>query len=404
MHGCGGGGCAGGDLVRIVLLGLGLQGRAVLYDLSRAPGMDELVAADAAVDVSALGNLLAPDAPVRFEKVDASDPADLARLFAPAPDVVIDMLPRQFHRTVAEVAIAAGAHYVNASYTGEVAELDDRAREAGVVLMPEAGLDPGIDLVLAGEAVGRFEAVDEFISYGAGVPDGPAANNPLKYKITWTFEGVLASYFRPARLVEGGQVVDIPPEDQFANRFVHAVAVPGVGVLEAFPNGDAVRYVERLGLAGQVRTAGRYAMRWPGHCQFWKALVDLGFLDERPLDGLRPQLAPREFLRALLEPQLQYAPDERDVAIVRVQVAGVRDGRRERLVFEMIDRRDLATGLFAMNRTVGFTASIVAQMIARGEIAGSGLLSPLTDVPFAAFIDELRQRGIQVTERSEPAS
>jgi saccharopine dehydrogenase-like NADP-dependent oxidoreductase len=101
-------------------------------------------------------------------------------------------------------------------------------------------------------------------------------------------------------------------------------------------------------------------------------------------------------VRNLLEPQLQYGDDDRDVAVIRVDVRGLKDGRRRRVLSQVVDLRDLESSLLAMNRTVGYTASIGAQMILRGDIRKRGLLSPLTDIPTNTFFTELRQRGIRV--------
>lgn len=179
----------------------------------------------------------------------------------------------------------------------------------------------------------------------------------------------------------------------------HTVDVPGLGEMEAFPNGNAVEYARRLGIEDTVRAAGRYALRWPGHRRLWQALVQLGFLEQAPVPGLPGQVSPREFLRWHLEPRLQYKPDESDVVVVRIQVEGIRDGRRCRLVFDVVDRKDTSTGLTAMSRTVGFSASIAAQMIAQGTITARGLLSPIRHVPYAPFLAELAGRGIVVREQ-----
>ena len=110
----------------------------------------------------------------------------------------------------------------------------------------------------------------------------------------------------------------------------------------------------------------------------------------------------KRYLAAVLEPHLHYAPDERDIVIVRVEVRGVRDGQSVRSVHTMIDWRDLDTGHTAMSRTVGYTASIAAQMLARGQIQKRGLLSPLNDVPYAPFVRELARRNIQIKSESVP--
>jgi lysine 6-dehydrogenase len=111
----------------------------------------------------------------------------------------------------------------------------------------------------------------------------------------------------------------------------------------------------------------------------------------------------RRYLAAALAPLLQYAPDERDLAIIRMAVTGRRGGRPVRLVREIVDRRDLRSGLTAMSRTVGFTASIGAQLAAGGHVTRRGLLSPVTDLPYDSFIAALDARGIVVSSREEAA-
>ena len=98
-----------------------------------------------------------------------------------------------------------------------------------------------------------------------------------------------------------------------------------------------------------------------------------------------------------LEPRLQYEQDERDTVIIRVVAEG--EGYRSpRLIFDLVDYRDPESGLMAMNRTVGFPASIAARMIVSGIIEERGLLSPAIHVPYGPFITELRARGIHVRE------
>jgi saccharopine dehydrogenase-like NADP-dependent oxidoreductase len=319
--------------------------------------------------------------------------------------VVIDLLPVPYIGTVAASAVRHGVHLVNTFYvTPELAALNDEAEARGVTLLPELGMDPGIDLLMLGDAVKAVDEVTEIVSYGAGIPEPAAADNAIRYKVSWTFEGVLRSYLRPARLIDDGQVVELSDRVQFKPEHIHHVEVEGFGPLEAYPNGDAVAYVRQLGLDERRMTrAGRYALRYPGHSAFWSTMVDLHLLDDEVtlVEGARVNR--RKFLAAALEPHLQYAPDERDAAIIRVEVGGRRDGRPVRVVREVVDLRDLETGLTAMSRTVGFTASIGAQLIAGGTVDTRGLLSPLRDLPYDVFARELASRGIAITGRETAA-
>jgi saccharopine dehydrogenase-like NADP-dependent oxidoreductase len=97
-----------------------------------------------------------------------------------------------------------------------------------------------------------------------------------------------------------------------------------------------------------------------------------------------------------LEPQLQLSKDERDIALIRVDASGIKDGKKKRIIYQLIDKRDLTTGFTAMTRTVGFSISVGAQMILRGDIKKRGVLSPAKDVPFNIFIEELEKRGLKL--------
>jgi len=294
--------------------------------------------------------------------------------------------------------VRAGVHFVNTSYASpELRALAPDAEARGVTLLPEMGMDPGIDLVLCGEAVRSLDEVMDFLAYGSGIPEPGADDNPIRYKVSWTFEGVLRSYHRTGRLVRDGRVVTVGEREQLLPQHLHVVDVEAVGPLECYPNGDVVGYLELLGLdASRLRRAGRYSMRYEGHAAFWRPAVELGLLDDEPVMVDGRAVDRRRFLAAALEPRLQYAEEERDLAILRIEVAGVRDGRDVRIVHEVLDRKDLASGLTAMSRLVGFTASIGAQMIGSGVITRRGLLSPAVDVPSAPFLDGLRARGVEV--------
>jgi lysine 6-dehydrogenase len=237
------------------------------------------------------------------------------------------------------------------------------------------------------------------LCYGAGFPEPIAANNPIQYKVSWTFEGVMKSYRRAGRIIREGKIVNNSDSEMFSAENMHLVDIPGIGSLEAYPNGDALPYADLLGIEhATLRSIGRYAMRWPGHCAFWKTIVDLHLLDSDPVmvDGVA--VIPQHFMAAAMAPYLQYARDERDVTLVRVEVKGLKNGGQKHLVYQMVDKRDLETGFMSMNRTVGFTVSIGALMIGSGQITKRGLLSPVNDIPFDRFVKELAARDIEITE------
>jgi len=380
--------------MQILLLGVGLQGKAALYDLVRSPQVERVIAADINdADLSAYVASLQTDKviPVRLDVTDEDKVVDLMK----SVQAVIILLTPALSLPMARLAVSQGIHFIETSYATPAHKiLGPEAAAKNLAILPEFGLDPGIDLVLAGQIIQEFDEVHALHAYGSGVPETAAAGNLLKYKVSWTFAGVLRAYHRPARLLTRGQVKELSPEEIFVSKNIHMVDVEELGPMEAYPNGDAVQFLKTMGIDDTILEAGRYTLRWPGHCAFWEKMVGLGFLDESPIQVEGVSVIPRQFIHDLLLPQLQYQDHERDVVVVRVDARGIKAGRKKRVIYQVIDWRDLDTGLFAMQRTVGFTASIGAQMILRGDIQKRGLLSPITDVPVDIFFEELRQRGI----------
>jgi len=385
----------------IVLGGLGFQGKAALIDLMRSTEVTEVVCADARTDGLSALECFEGFAKLRAVQVGAASTASLTALLKSGVDAAIDLLPIQFMPAAFEAAAAARVPMVSTNYAHDLRHLDEPARENKVTLMPECGLDPGIDLVIIGGAVPRFDRLTRLDSYCGGIPEKSACDNPLNYKISWNWEMVLTSQMRPARFIRNGRALDVPAADQHACAMNHELDFPGLGRLEAIPNGDAVAYIERLGLGDTIQEAGRYSLRWPGWRAFWQAMKQLGFLDETPVPGLSGGITPKQFMVKHLEPRLQYGPEEKDLTPMVNVFEGEKDGRRMRLTTRLLIERDLESGLLAMSLGVGWTASLVAQMIARGEIASPGLLSPVQDIPYGRFMEELAKRGIQVKEEIE---
>ena len=384
----------------LVLGGCGIQGRAALYDLSRNSSVDQVTCADNQPDrIHSFGFL--DTAKIQSIGLDANDPNALASIMDNTFDVVLDFLPPQYIRTVAEAAIKSGVNLVNTNYAYDILDLDSAAKEKGISIIPECGLDPGIDLILYNYSLRYFDKVFKLSSYCGGIPEKAACNNPLKYKISWNIIAVLKSQIRDARLIADSEHVYIPAEDQHDNAFIHSIEFPELGTLEAIPNGNAVYYVNLLKINNNLTETGRYTLRWPGWCSFWNPLKKLGFLSDEPINGLSEKVSPLEMVAKLLEPQLQYDDSEKDLCVMVNKVEGVRKGKRQILTCSLLIERDLVTGLMAMSMGVAYPACIAAEMIVKGEITKKGVLSPALDVPCDLFMDQLNKRGIKITETIE---
>lgn len=411
--------CAAGQIApmtrRVLLLGHGMQGRAALHDLVRADDTTAVMVADADPTLeSQIAHY--PPARVAARHLDAADVGGVETLMRDA-DVVIEALPGPFALAMGRIAARVGVPLVSSMYyrdpqerdparmaqtEREIAQVAADAEARGVTILTEFGLDPGLDLVLGVRALSELDEVHEFHAYGAGLPGPGARDNPLRYKFSWSPMGVMRSYNRPARVIRDGAPEVIDPATLFEARRYHMLDVAGIDLpMECYPNGDAVHYAELFGLRGRVRQMARYTGRWPGHCAFWDVMVKSGFLDREPVAVGGGRVSPMEFTAALLasQPRFQYADDEADLSFIRVDVRGIRGGERRRVVYDLIDRRDFATGLTSMQRTVGFTLALGARLIAGGPLSGRGLLTPL-DVPYDLVFPALERHGIRVTRQA----
>lgn len=400
----------------VLQLGYGMQGKASLPDILSNKSISKVIVADISDEIWALSEKL-KDQRVEPVKLDMRDEPSLLELMRKS-DVVIELLPGEYALPTAKLAAEAGVSLVSAMYLfnpgekdeakrkalkEELSQLNEKAKSKGITILEEFGMDPGIDLILGAKAVKELDEVKVFHSYGAGFPELKASFNPLRYKFTWSVIGVMRSYLRPARIIENGRVVGIPADSMFDENNMHFLKLPEFeSKLECFANGDSVTFSEIFRLDNTISSMGRYICRWPGTGAFWRVMAKSGFLSNVPIMTKNGEIAPDSFCAALLggQEQFRYSEDERDVALIRSDVRGYKEGEPLRVVLQIIDKRDLKSGLTAMQRTVGFPMSIGAQMILDGRIEQKGIVNPV-DVPFEPFIEELEKRGIVYTGSTE---
>jgi lysine 6-dehydrogenase len=403
---------------RVLLLGLGMQGTAALYDLLSCPEISRIVVVDSRPGLLASLDRYPPGR-VIGRILNAVDEASLAPLMRDA-DVVVEALTATFALPVGRLAADCGVSLVSSSYylnpgeqdaekietiKNQIRRIDRVAAGKGIVILTEFGMDPGLDLVLGARALRELDEVREFRSYGAGIPGPNARANPLQYKFSWSIIGVMKAYRRPARIISDAQIVTFDADKVFEEGNYHILELEEIGVpLECFPNGDSVRYAELFGIQDSVKEMGRYTCRLPGHCAFWNTLVKCGFLDEPPVRIGEVCASPIEFTASLLgsQKQFHYADDEQDMTFIRVDVQGIRRGKETRVIYQLIDTRDLETGFTSMQRTVGFTLGLGARLILEGKLAKPGLLTPL-DVPYENVIPRLEKHNIRVVRQESPS-
>jgi saccharopine dehydrogenase-like NADP-dependent oxidoreductase len=387
--------------MKILVLGCGIQGKAVLFHLSRSDQVRKVICADYYPENLGKFSNIIDKKKIKIVKVDASDQEALMSIMHDEIDVVIDVLPPQFMGSVFEAAIGCGVSLVNTNYAHSFRNLHQQALEKDISIMPECGLDPGIDLVIYGHSVSQFDEIHILNSYCGGIPERKACDNPLNYKISWNWDAALRAQKREAVFKKNGKNFLISPEDQHKNDMIHEIEFSGLGKLEAFPNGDAVFYTDLLGITSTIKETGRYSLRWPGWCAFMHSLKKLNFLGDELIEDFPFPISPHQFMVKLLEPQLQYKENEKDIVVMRNVFIGIKNQKKKKIINNLIIERDMNTGLLAMSIGVGYTASIVAQMIGSGEINKKGILSPVFDIPYESFMKKLSQNDIQIEEKIE---
>jgi lysine 6-dehydrogenase len=326
-------------------------------------------------------------------------------------DVVANALVWHLNYGVTESAVAAGVSVVDLGSPSIINTLAQAAKSAGVTVVPHCGLDPGIDRMLISYGVSKLDTVEEVVVRCGGFPQKNLLPCPLDYKITWSFEGVIASYvdwddlFEPptgsrrVTIIKDGKKIRV--EKLSGLEKLHFPEP--VGECEAVFTHAPIDVVENLGLKN-VKECYSKTVRWPGHFEKFKTLVELGLTSTEPeiINGI--EISPRKFLVSHLSRLLQYQENEGDLVVMRVVVNGYKSGRRQALTFEMIDQYDERNDMMAMSRTTGFPCSIVAQMILRGEIEEVGVVPPEVCVPHEKFFTELAKRGIKISSSHEEAT
>jgi saccharopine dehydrogenase (NADP+, L-glutamate forming)/spermidine synthase len=438
---------------RILVIGAGRVSRPAVEFLADQPGFDVTVADQepGRAETVAGGR---PHA--RGMVLAMSDQAALSAAITDA-DVVISLLPPRFHPQVARACIHHRTPMVTTSYVSpEMRALDADARAAGIILLNEMGVDPGIDHMSAKtliDTIGdRGGKVTSFRSYCGGLPAPDANDNPWGYKFSWSPRGVLRACKSPARYLLAGHVVDVPASELFAHGETRTIE--GVGALEAYPNRDAMPYIELLNLE-HVRTMFRATLRYPGWCRTLEQFIALGLLDETPqhwADGttfaqytrsflqnpsngeLRSTLAselglapdaepiarfewlgllddqplpvhegsPLDVMATQMLARMVYRPGERDMVVMQHEfIAEFTDRPAERITSTLVDY-GVPHGDSAMSRTVGLPVAMGTKLIADGHLTLTGVQIPIDPRIYKPVLSDLAAANIRMVDRTEP--
>lgn len=367
--------------MRIILIGCGHIGSVLAADLAENMPSSEIVVSDSDVKrVEGVISKIGRDN-LSITQMDAADYQNLVNVLKKF-DIAVGLTPGRLGYQTVRACIEAGVDMVDLSYMPEdVMSLSQEALEAGVTVIPDCGLAPGLSNMLVGRAASLLDQVEEAIILVGGIPERPIP--PLGYKVTWCVDDLIEEYTRRVKIVRDGRLIEVEALDG-----LELIEFPEVGVLEAFYT-DGVRTLHHT-MKG-VRNMWEKTLRYPGHAEKIKLLRDLGFFDE-------PY---RQMTIKLLEERLSL-PELRDLVVMSVKVIGLKGGSRVAYIYRLLDRYDDVRKVTAMARTTAYTASIVIQLLARGEIKEKGIVPPenlgISEEIFNKITAWLREKKINIGE------
>lgn len=441
---------------RVLVLGAGYVSGPVVEYLARDASTTVTIASQLQKEVDSLCELVPDAEPLRL---DFSEGFHELENCINNYDLVISLLPYSMHPEVAKLCIKHKKNMVTASYVSPaMKELHEEAVAAGVTIMNEVGLDPGIDHMLAMECFDEVKRaggqITSYVSYCGGLPAPEHSDSPLRYKFSWFPKGVLMNCLNGAKYLQDGKSVEIPNNGGLLKATTALNFLPGFS-LEGFPNRDSTIYAKEYGiesahtiLRGTIRykgftdaaialnTMGLFdstddaqlhpdgpEISWKGYMcgKFGKSsdilndslvdlvydkldrddfklsvLKDLGLLDEDLIDK---RLTPIDTLSNYLTKRLAYGPLERDLVLMRHEI-GIKwgDGKKEHRGIDLVNYGDV-DGFSAMARTVGLPTGIAARMVLTGEIQTKGVCTPLAEETYSPIIARLKKEGIEAVEQ-----
>ena len=436
----------------ILVLGAGMVSRPMIRYLLDQPNYHVIMAsrtvskAEQMIDGHPQGEVIS---------LDVNDDKKVEDLISKA-DVVVSLLPYTYHVKVAEMCIQHKKQMITTSYVSDAMRaLDQKAKTAGILILNECGLDPGIDHMSAMRIIHEVEKkngkVISFKSTTGALPAHEANNNPFGYKFSWSPRGVLLASRNAAKWLENDKEISIPGEQLFENYSIQDVK--GTGAFENYPNRNSIPYKEIYGLK-HAQTVYRGTFRMTGWCETIRAIVALGWLSEEPLKGftgktygdltrhligvkpkddlpqmtakylgLKPYAAilkrlqwlglfgdeplpvdknnPLDYLNVLTLQKMSMGPHERDMVVMHHEFIAEYKTKKEYITSTLVDY-GIPDGDTSVARTVALPAAIAVKMILNKQITLTGVHIPVIPEIYNPILDELEGLGITFKEKTEP--
>ncbi|HYB68719.1 MAG TPA: saccharopine dehydrogenase family protein [Candidatus Acidoferrales bacterium] len=378
--------------MKVLVLGSGNIGSTAAGDMAKNMSSSDIVIADQdsrrAKDVA--GRI--GESNVSWVHLDVANRGQLLSTLKDC-DLAMGFLPGNLGYSLMEACIEARKDLVDVSYMAENPfRLHQAATSAGIIIVPDCGLAPGISNFIVGHAFRKLDKTKAVHVMVGGLPKKPIP--PLGYIVTWSPESLIDEYTRKAIIVKRGRRVQVEALSGLEN-----VEFPEVGKLEAFFT-DGLRTL--LYTMDGVGDMWEKTLRYPGHAEKVRLLEAMGLFEEEKIKVEGEEVSPRKLAVKLFEQTLRK-PEVKDFVALKVEVCGVKNGEEMDYTYHMLDNCDEKRGVTAMARTTAYPMSIVAQLILSGAIKEKGVVPPerlgMEDRVFRMFWESLKKRGIRISEK-----
>ncbi len=378
--------------MKILVLGAGRMGYGAAFDLvHNSPDVESVTIADFDAAKAKEAAEKVGTSSIEPRQVDASDYADIVNLMN-GQDAVISCVNYWYNESLSKAAIETKANFCDLGGNNYVVDaqlaLDAEAKAAGINIIPDCGLAPGMVSILAMHGAARFDRVDEVHIRVGGLPQNPLP--PLDYQLVFSVEGLINEYVEVARVIRDGQITEVPSMTE-----LESLEFDGFPPLEAFQTSGGTSTLPDTFL-GKIKDLDYKTIRYAGHCDKFKTMIDLGLCSSEEMVADYVKVKPRKVFGELLQ---QHLPaDGPDYVLVRLEFVGTAAGESKRLRYDIVDKQDEQTGLSAMMRTTAFPASIIAQMMAKGDVLMRGATPQEKAIDPGKFVAELGLRNIRIVE------
>lgn len=378
------------------ILGAGMQGPAVAYDLARFANPEKILLADLHLSIAAEKaervNHLVGKQIVHPLQVNARDDGQVRNFFTSA-DVIVSAVPWQLNQHLCQVALDCKRSFLDMGnepdwFWFEFRKRNQEAVDAGITIVPDCGLAPGMVNHLGLYCMEKMDECETIRLRCGGLPQNPKP--PLGYKLVFNMIGVISEYSGEALIIEDGKLKFVPTLDD-----VEVLEIPPLGCLEAAPTSGGTSTAPYT-LEGKVCNYDYKTLRYPGHWAVIRSLRDLGFFDEQPVKVGDIFVTPRDVTVEVVPPKIRF-PEDKDLIVVYAQARGKQNARPYEITLHFIDYHDDKTGFTAMERVTGFATSIIAISIAEGRIP-HGLIPYEQTMSGHDYMREFLKRGFHIRE------